>query len=139
CTPVLMVWLYNNSPNLVSISRLLTNLSSVYSLLNLLQKNNFLRVDLDVRPTKSTRKNNSAIWLVVQPTRLHETVLEHMQKGNNIMATISLNTSLVTTINTFTVAPENQQRALELLIEIARQLSREAQGFVSSNFHKSVD
>src|SRR5579884_2875310 len=55
------------------------------------------------------------------------------------MATISLNNAVVTTINTFTVEPENQARALELLVEIARQLRKTVPGFVSANFHKSVD
>ncbi|MBO0778172.1 MAG: antibiotic biosynthesis monooxygenase [Ktedonobacteraceae bacterium] len=55
------------------------------------------------------------------------------------MATISLDNHVVTTINTFTVAPENQQRALELLVEIARRLRKEVPGFVSAHFHKSVD
>ncbi|HEX4205943.1 MAG TPA: hypothetical protein VHZ51_17450 [Ktedonobacteraceae bacterium] len=33
------------------------------------------------------------------------------------MTTISLNNDVVTTINTFTVEPQHQQRALELLAE----------------------
>ncbi len=55
------------------------------------------------------------------------------------MATISLNTSVVTVINTFTVEPQQQQRALELLIEIARRLRQAVPGFLSANFHRSLD
>ncbi|HTK08147.1 MAG TPA: antibiotic biosynthesis monooxygenase family protein [Ktedonobacteraceae bacterium] len=55
------------------------------------------------------------------------------------MTTISLNNDVVTTINTFTVEPQHQQRALELLIEIARQSRQAVPGFLSANFHKSTD
>ena len=55
------------------------------------------------------------------------------------MTTISLDHPVATTINTFTVAPHNQRRALALLVEIARRLRREVPGFVSANFHTSVD
>lgn len=55
------------------------------------------------------------------------------------MATISTTNNVVTTITTFTVEPHQQQRALELLIEIARQLRAVVPGFLSANFHKSVD
>ncbi|EFH85796.1 putative quinol monooxygenase [Ktedonobacter racemifer] len=55
------------------------------------------------------------------------------------MGTISQDNDVVTTINTFTFEPENQQRGLELLIEIARMLRMEVPGFVSANFHASVD
>src|SRR5881227_632806 len=55
------------------------------------------------------------------------------------MAIISLNRAVVTTINTFTVAPENQQRALELLVDLARMLRKEEPGFLAAHFHKSAD
>lgn len=55
------------------------------------------------------------------------------------MSTISLESNVVTTINTFTVEPQDQQRALELLIEIARDARRAVPGFLSANFHKSAD
>src|SRR5689334_21446343 len=55
------------------------------------------------------------------------------------MTTISLNNSVVTTINTFTVTPEDQQRVLELLVAIAAQLKEMVPGLVSANFHKSAD
>lgn len=55
------------------------------------------------------------------------------------MATISTTNNVVTTINTFTVEPQQQQRALELLVEIARQVRAAVPGFLSANFHKSVD
>ncbi|GHO76556.1 hypothetical protein KSD_43270 [Ktedonobacter sp. SOSP1-85] len=55
------------------------------------------------------------------------------------MTNISTTRRVVTTINTFTVEPQQQQRALELLIEIARQLRATVPGFLSANFHKSID
>lgn len=55
------------------------------------------------------------------------------------MVTISLEKQVVTGINTFTVAPENQQRALELLTEIAREITSPLPGFLSASFHKSQD
>ena len=55
------------------------------------------------------------------------------------MATISLNMDVVTTINTFTFEPENQQRGLELLVEIARILRKAVPGFLSAHFHMSID
>lgn len=55
------------------------------------------------------------------------------------MTSISTTQHVVTTINTFTVEPHYQQRTLELLIEIARQLRAAVPGFLSANFHKSID
>ncbi|GHO86389.1 antibiotic biosynthesis monooxygenase [Dictyobacter formicarum] len=55
------------------------------------------------------------------------------------MTTISLENNVVTTINTFIVESQHQQHALELLIEIARDLRRAEPGFLSANFHKSAD
>jgi quinol monooxygenase YgiN len=61
------------------------------------------------------------------------------KKGIKTMTTISLDKSIVTTINTFMVAPEQQQRALELLVEVATRISKTVPGFLSANFHRSVD
>jgi hypothetical protein len=61
------------------------------------------------------------------------------KKENKAMTTISLNNPVVTTINTFTVAPEDQQRALELLVALSAQLKETIPGIVSANFHKSAD
>jgi quinol monooxygenase YgiN len=55
------------------------------------------------------------------------------------MTTISFDNPVVTYIDTFTVTPQNQQRALELLVEVTQRLRREVPGFLSANFHKSVD
>ena len=55
------------------------------------------------------------------------------------MATISLNTNVVTTINTFTFEPEHQQRGLELLVEIARRVRKEVPGLLAAHFHTSID
>ena len=55
------------------------------------------------------------------------------------MTTISFDNPVVTYIDTFTVTPQNQQQALELLVEVTQRLRREVPGFLSANFHKSVD
>lgn len=55
------------------------------------------------------------------------------------MITISSHQNVVTTINTFTVAPQQQQRALELLIEVAKRVSSTVPGFLSVTFHRSLD
>lgn len=55
------------------------------------------------------------------------------------MTTISKNKDIVTLINIFTVEPENQQRLLELWVEITEDVMCKQQGFISANFHKSLD
>lgn len=55
------------------------------------------------------------------------------------MTTISKNKDIVTLINIFTVEPENQQRLLELWVEITEDVMCQQQGFISANFHKSLD
>jgi len=42
-------------------------------------------------------------------------------------------------INTFTVAPENQQRLIDLLIEITNESIVHIEGFITSTLHQSVD
>ena len=55
------------------------------------------------------------------------------------MTTISAEQDVVTLMNVFTVAPEDQQRLLDLLIEAAEEVMNELPGFVSANLHKSLD
>ena len=45
----------------------------------------------------------------------------------------------VTLINVFTVAPENQQRLIDLLTEITERSVRHAPGFLSARLHRSLD
>ncbi len=54
------------------------------------------------------------------------------------MTTISTEQDAVTLINVFTVAPEDQQRLLDLLIEATEEVMNEP-GFLSANLHKSLD
>ena len=49
------------------------------------------------------------------------------------------NDTSVTLINVFTVAPENQQRLLELLDQATAGSVRHAPGFLSSTLHRSLD
>ena len=46
---------------------------------------------------------------------------------------------VATLINVFTVAPEDQQRLLDLLVEATEPVMRGLPGFVSANLHKSFD
>jgi quinol monooxygenase YgiN len=55
------------------------------------------------------------------------------------MTTISKDANLITFINVFTVAPVNQSRLIELLIEVTDSSIRYAPGFISSSLHRSRD
>jgi heme-degrading monooxygenase HmoA len=55
------------------------------------------------------------------------------------MTTISAENEVVTLINVFTVAPEHQQRLVDLLIEATEAVMSELPGFVSANIHRSLD
>jgi quinol monooxygenase YgiN len=45
----------------------------------------------------------------------------------------------ITTMNTYTVAPERAEEVLEYLVRSARETVRYVPGFVSMNFHVSLD
>ncbi len=55
------------------------------------------------------------------------------------MSEISRRGEVVTLINVFTVAPEDQQRLLDLLAEATGSVMNKLPGFVSANLHKSLD
>ncbi len=55
------------------------------------------------------------------------------------MTRISQRDEVVTLINVFTVAPENQQRLLDVLVEATETVMRGMPGFVSANLHRSLD
>lgn len=55
------------------------------------------------------------------------------------MTRISQRSDVVTLINVFTVAPEDQQRLLDLLVEVTESVINKLPGFVSANLHKSLD
>lgn len=59
--------------------------------------------------------------------------------NNEQVTTISKDTDIVTFINVFTVAPENQHRLVELLVETTEDLMSKLPGFISANIHKSLD
>ena len=54
------------------------------------------------------------------------------------IANIEANKGVVTQINVFTVAPENQQALIELLIESAKSVC-EIPGWISASVHRSAD
>jgi quinol monooxygenase YgiN len=55
------------------------------------------------------------------------------------MTTIVANSQVTTAITVFTVAPENQQRLVDLLVRAAREVIQNRPGFISINIHKSLD
>ena len=55
------------------------------------------------------------------------------------MTTISREQDLVTLVNVFDVAPENQQRLVELLAEATETIMNKMPGYISANIHKSLD
>ena len=54
------------------------------------------------------------------------------------MTTISTERDVVTLVNVFTVAPDKQQRLVDVLAEAATTMKR-IHGYVSSNLHKGLD
>jgi hypothetical protein len=55
------------------------------------------------------------------------------------MVTIAKDRDLVTLINVFTVAPEDQQRLVDVLVDATQAVMRNQQGFISANIHSSFD
>ena len=55
------------------------------------------------------------------------------------MTTISKDKRVVTLVNVFTVAPENQQRLIDMLVEATEKTMKRVPGFVSANIHRSLD
>jgi quinol monooxygenase YgiN len=56
-----------------------------------------------------------------------------------LMASITKENKVITLINTFTVAPENQQRLVDTLVKATDETMKKLPGFVSANIHKSTD
>lgn len=63
------------------------------------------------------------------------TVIANSEK----MTTISKTTNVVNLINIFTVEPENQQRLIDLWVDITEDVMCKLPGFIAANFHKSLD
>jgi quinol monooxygenase YgiN len=55
------------------------------------------------------------------------------------MVKIAKANDVVTLINVFTVAPEDQQRLVDVLVEATQAVMRKQPGFVSADIHKSLD
>jgi heme-degrading monooxygenase HmoA len=55
------------------------------------------------------------------------------------MVTIAKDNDMVTLINVFTVAQEDQQRLVDVLVDATQTVMRKQPGFVSANIHKSLD
>src|SRR5436853_1188724 len=61
------------------------------------------------------------------------------RRGVNFMTTIVANTQVTTGITIFTVAPENQQQLVDLIVRAAEEIAQSQPGFISINVHKSLD
>ena len=55
------------------------------------------------------------------------------------MVTIAKDKGVVTLINVFTVAPEDQQRLVDVLVDATQTVMRKQPGFISANIHRSSD
>lgn len=55
------------------------------------------------------------------------------------LTTLDPNSGVITTINTYTVMPERADEVLEYLIRSANETVRYVSGFISFNFHLSLD
>jgi heme-degrading monooxygenase HmoA len=55
------------------------------------------------------------------------------------MKTIQQGNDVFTLINVFTVTPDNQQKAIDMLVEAGEKAMMKLPGFISSNLHKSFD
>ena len=55
------------------------------------------------------------------------------------MVAITEDSDIVTFINVFTVAPEDQRRLVDVLVEATRAVMRNKEGFISANIHRSLD
>jgi heme-degrading monooxygenase HmoA len=55
------------------------------------------------------------------------------------MVTIAKDKDVVTLINVFTVAPEDQQRLVDVLVDATQAVMRKQPGFISANIHRSLD
>src|SRR5215212_6204084 len=55
------------------------------------------------------------------------------------VVTIAKDNDVVTLINVFAVAPEDQQRLVDVLVDATQAVMRKQPGFVSANIHRSLD
>jgi quinol monooxygenase YgiN len=55
------------------------------------------------------------------------------------MTRISIDQDVVTLVNVFSVSPENQDKLLDMLVEATQTTMRHLPGYVSANFHRSLD
>ncbi len=55
------------------------------------------------------------------------------------MTTITTGRKILTLINVFTVRPENQQRVIDVLVEVDKSVMKTMPGFISANIHRSLD
>jgi quinol monooxygenase YgiN len=55
------------------------------------------------------------------------------------MVKITETDDVVTLINVFNVAPKDQQRLVDVLVDATQAVMRHQQGFISANIHRSLD
>ena len=66
-------------------------------------------------------------------------ILYLQQQKIIIMTTIQKNDKVLTIINVFTVEPEKQEELLSQLVKNTDDFISASAGFISANFHKSLD
>lgn len=55
------------------------------------------------------------------------------------MSIIQKGRKVLTLINVFTVAPENQDKLVAILIDATEQTMKQMPGFISANIHRGLD
>jgi quinol monooxygenase YgiN len=55
------------------------------------------------------------------------------------MARIGTDRPVLTLVNVFTVAPENRQKLVDLLVSATESTMKHLSGFISANVHRSLD
>lgn len=66
-------------------------------------------------------------------------VIYFKEEGTFTMVTISTAKNMLTLINVFTVKPEHQQQLLDILVEADQTVMKNLPGYISANFHRSLD
>jgi quinol monooxygenase YgiN len=72
-------------------------------------------------------------------THNNTTPAAHAAPGTEVLTTLDPGAGYITTMNTYTVAPERVEEVLEYLVSSAIETVRYVPGFVSMNFHVSLD
>jgi quinol monooxygenase YgiN len=87
-------------------------------------------------------KGTGIAWVSTDSGRLHEVAFPvHHRPGRErrVVTVISTESNIATLINVFTVEPERQQELVDLLERATQEVIGHLPGFISANFHASLD